>query len=73
MFSEMTSEVLIYLMYLDEQEAEQFRKSHSRVAKDMTEVNVGDYVKYTEKDSASKTAVYMGKNIEGKYIFHFPR
>jgi len=73
MFSEMSSEVIIYMIYLDSAEAEQFRKSHFKVAKDMAEVNVGDYIKYIEKDNSEKNAIYMGKNIEGKYILHFPR
>ncbi len=39
----------------------------------INEMNVGDTIKYENPiTKIRKEAVFMGKNIEGKYILHFP-
>lgn len=48
MFSELTSDIMIFLIYLDQSEEENFKKIHSKTAKDMSEINIGDYVKYID-------------------------
>jgi hypothetical protein len=48
MFSELTSDIMIFLIYIDQSEEENFKKSHTKSAKDMSEINIGDYLKYID-------------------------
>ena len=75
MFTELTTEVVIFLIYVDKSEAEQFKKSHVKIPKDISEINVGDeiiYQKTINGAKADKTVMYMGKNTEGKSVLHMP-
>ena len=44
LFAELTSEVLVFLVCLSEDQKEAFQKAHQRQAKSVTEVNLGDYL-----------------------------
>lgn len=48
-------------------------KSKCKVPRDISEISVGDFVKYENQITKSpQTMVVMGKNVEGKYILHIP-
>ena len=73
MFTEITPELIIFLIYIDKSEAELFKKNHQRIPKEIVEVNVGDQLCYSETINGikgDKNYVFMGKNTEGKYVLH---
>lgn len=69
--TEISSSILMFLVCIPLAEKDIFLKAHKKVPKDATEANLGDYLLYEDGKEESKTAVFMGKNTEGKYILHF--
>ena len=51
MFTELTSEIIVFLAYIDASEAENFRKAHCKMAKDITEINLGDAMVYKDNQN----------------------
>lgn len=50
-----------------------FTKKHLKIAKDINEINVGDEVKYEHPEKKrEQSMIFLGKNVEGKYILHQP-
>lgn len=75
MFNELTAEVNIFLCYLDKDDAEEFRKVYGKVPKDISEINLGDELVYTDTVKGvkvEKNMLFMGKDSEGKIILHMP-
>jgi len=48
MFSELTTDAVIFIVYLDPSEEEIFKKNHMKIPKHVGEINAGDYVKYID-------------------------
>jgi hypothetical protein len=48
MFSELTTDVVIFVVYIDLSIEETFKKHHIRIPKHISEINVGDYLKFTD-------------------------
>lgn len=76
MFTELTPEIIVFLVYIEKSEIEQFKRQHQRPPKDIMDINVGDQFVYQGTTSGGnkmeKNAIFMGKNTEGKYVLHFP-
>lgn len=71
LFAELSSELMIFLVCLSEDEKELFQKNHQKSPKDPTEVNSGDILTYSDSNNKEHKVVFMGKSTEGKYILHF--
>ena len=48
LFTELTSDILVYLICLPKKEKDTFLKSHQRNPRDVTEINLGDYLTYVD-------------------------
>ena len=56
-----------------ENEVENFTKKQIKIPKDITEINVGDEVKYEHPSKGrDQTMIFLGKNVEGTSILHSP-
>jgi hypothetical protein len=71
LFTELTPDILIFLVCLPIEEKETFKKSHQKQPRDVTEVNLGDQLTYVSSNGEEKPVVFLGKSTEGKYILHF--
>lgn len=71
LFAELSSELMIFLVCLPEDEKDNFLKNHQKVPKSPTDVNSGDLLTYVDLSNKEHEVVFMGKSTEGKYILHF--
>jgi hypothetical protein len=75
MFTEITPELIIFLIYVDKSEVEQFKRNHQRIPKEILDINMGDTLCYSDSINGAKMQknyIFMGKNTEGKYVLHSP-
>ena len=68
---ELSSLVIIYVVCLPKKESDVFLKNHQKTPTTVTEVNLGDSLVYRDKIKGHKKAIFLGKNIEGKFMLHF--
>lgn len=62
MFTELTSQILIFLAYFDANAAFLFKKNHCKVAQNIIDVNLGDEIRFDHsQNSELKKAIYMGQ------------
>ncbi len=67
MFTELTSEIMIFLAYFDSNDSILFKKNHCRVAQSILDVNIGDEIRYDHpQKSELKKAIYMGQTLTGR-------
>lgn len=72
MFTELTSQILIFLAYFDSNDAFLFKKNHCKIAQSIMDLNLGDEIKYDHsQNNELKKAIYMGQTLNGKEIIHF--
>ena len=51
------------MVCLPKDQKETFMKSHQKHPQDVTEVNLGDNLIFTDEKGQEKTVVFMGKNV----------
>lgn len=62
MFTELTSQILIFLAYFDPNDAFLFKKNNCKIAQTINDVNLGDEIKYDHpQNNELKKAIYMGQ------------
>lgn len=64
---------MLYFGVVSESEADTFTKKHCKQPKSINEINVGDEVVYEHPiKKKEQNMIFLGKNVEGKYILHTP-
>lgn len=71
---ELSMEIIIFLVVVDAKEKKSFEKAFLRNApQSIMEINVGDEIKFEHPTRKMElNMIFMGKNVEGKYILHIP-
>lgn len=71
--AELSPEIVLYFGVVDQGEADAFIKKHCKQPKSINEINVGDEVVYEHPTKMKEqNMIFLGKNVEGKYILHTP-
>lgn len=69
--AELTTEIIVYIAGVAEKDVDAFCKKHKKIPKDISEINVGDEVKFEHPTRGKEQSmIFLGKNVEGKYILH---